>query len=52
MKYKKGDKVEVVEFISSTAAEYGAKIGDIGVVDIVSDVGDGVPYFVKLAVLN
>lgn len=47
MKYKKGDKVEVVEFISSVAAEHGAKIGDIGVVDIVSDIGDGVPYFVK-----
>lgn len=48
MKYKKGDKVEVVEFLSSTAAGYGAKVGDIGVVDIVSDIGDGVPYFVKL----
>lgn len=48
MKYKKGDKVEVVEFISSVAAGYGAKIGDIGVVDIAYDVGDGVPYFVKL----
>lgn len=48
MKYKKGDKVEVVEFISSVASEHGANIGDIGVVDIASDVGDGVPYFVKL----
>lgn len=52
MKYKKGDKVEVVEFLSSVAAEHGAKIGDIGVVDIVSDVGDGVPYFVKLAAIK
>ncbi|QEP53247.1 DUF3310 domain-containing protein [Acinetobacter phage BS46] len=48
MKYKKGDKVEVVEFLSSTAASYGVKIGDIGVVAIAYDVGDGVPYFVKL----
>lgn len=48
MKYKKGDKVEVVEFISSVASEHGANIGDIGVVDIASDTGDGVPYFVKL----
>lgn len=52
MKYKKGDKVEVLEFISSTAAGCGAKIGDIGVVDIASDVGDGLPYFVKLDTIN
>lgn len=52
MKYKKGDKVEVVEFINSIAAECGAKVGDIGIVDIASDVGDGVPYFVKLAAIE
>lgn len=52
MKYKKGDKVEVLEFISSIAAGCGAKIGDIGVIDIASNVGDGVPYFVKLDTID